>query len=221
MIGALTPTLASAHVHITSHLTRYGQSEIKAGPCGLAGGGIGSARYTYAPGDIITIEFDEFIDHPGHFRISFDDEGDDDFVDPLSFDDRYTNSTVLIDGIPDKAGGLYRVDVQLPDIECAYCTLQLVQVMTDKAPYGDGNDLYYNCVDLELVEGAEPTSTTGPTSSTESEAGVDAAGRGCQLGTASPLGLLGLLATFGWMCRPRARSGTSPSPARPVGSRGR
>ena len=48
---------------------------------------------------------------------------------------------------------LYLADyeqVTLPDVECERCTLQLIQVMTDKAPYGDGNDLYYQCADLAL-----------------------------------------------------------------------
>ena len=30
--------------------------------------------------------------------------------------------------------------------------LKLLQMMTDKAPYGDGNDLYYQCIDLVLSD---------------------------------------------------------------------
>jgi hypothetical protein len=54
---------------------------------------------------------------------------------------------------------VFSIDLTLPDLECDECTLQLAQIMTDKAPYVPGtNDLYYNCVDLVLPEPAPGTS---------------------------------------------------------------
>jgi hypothetical protein len=67
---------------------------------------------------------------------------------------------VLADRIPDAAVGLTRgaVTVTLPDLECAACTLQLIQVMTDKPPYDGLDDFYYQCADLVLTRtpGAPP-----------------------------------------------------------------
>ncbi len=94
----------------------------------------------------------ETIGHPGHFRIAFDPNGDGLFQDPSSFTDVSPRPGVLKDNIADKTGTqTYTEQVTLPDVECTKCTLQVVQIMTDKAPYGDGDDLYYQCADLILA----------------------------------------------------------------------
>lgn len=147
--------VASAHIAITSHEMRYSAFDIKEPPCGLAENEPGAVRYELEPGATLVLEWEETIDHPGHYRIAFDPDGDAGFVDPQGFDDLYTNDLVLYDGIEDHAGREgYAFEVTLPDVSCETCTLQLIQVMTDKPPWGDGDDLYYNCVDLRLVEGA-------------------------------------------------------------------
>src|SRR5690606_36725286 len=118
----------------------------KTGPCGRAGVGRGDVVTVFEPGQTITVVWKETIDHPSHYRISFDDDGEDDFVDPAGFNDFYTAPSVLLDDIDDSScGNAMRATITLPDIECESCTLQVVQVMYDKKPYGDGNDLYYQC----------------------------------------------------------------------------
>jgi MYXO-CTERM domain-containing protein len=154
----LAPLDAAAHIQITSHVPRHGPEFQKAPPCGLAGAeGPGSMVYTYKPGQPLTIAWHEFIDHPGHYRVSFDPEGDAGFVDPATADDFYNNDTVLLDNIPDEPGVHdYEVEITLPLVECDFCTIQVLQVMTDKPPFGDGNDIYYHCIDVRLVaEGSE------------------------------------------------------------------
>ncbi len=148
---------AHAHIEITSHTTRHGPDKQKRGPCGVEGSSRGETIYSYRHGETVTLEWYEFVDHPGHYRVAFDDAGDDDFADPISPDDRYTNATVLRDGIEDIPDvHTYEVDVELPDITCETCTIQIIQVMLDKPPYGDGNDLYYHCIDVRLVADGEP-----------------------------------------------------------------
>ncbi len=44
--------------------------------------------------------------------------------------------------------------ITLPNEPCPACTLQLIQVMQDKPPWGDGNDIYYQCADLVIEAGA-------------------------------------------------------------------
>jgi hypothetical protein len=120
---------------------------------------------TLDAGAEIEVVWDEYVDHPGHFRIAFDADGDDDFVDPACLAgcetrtpqiELYSNDAVLLDGIADTPrGGEGRATVTLPDIACERCTLQVIQVMYDKPPYAPGgNDLYYQCADLILRRAA-------------------------------------------------------------------
>lgn len=147
-------SVAVAHVRLLSLPSRYGDQQ-KQGPCGITSGERTANVTSFDPGATLTLRWNEFIEHPGHFRISFDADGDDDFVDPATADELNAAPSVLIDGIGDRAsGGDYEQDLTLPDLECERCTLQLIQVMTDKPPYGDGNDIYYQCADLVLRSSA-------------------------------------------------------------------
>jgi MYXO-CTERM domain-containing protein len=167
---ALFASHAGAHIDLTSPAPRHaGGTEQKVGPCGIAGSVRGPNITTYAPGETITVTWDETVPHPGHFRISFDEDGDDGFVNPATVDELNSAPTVLVDGIADKDGTQsYTQEVTLPNIECDNCTLQLIQVMSDKPPYDPtpaGNDIYFRCADLILGMGGSTTSTTGVTSS--------------------------------------------------------
>ena len=147
---------SSAHVVLTSHESRDGRAEIKDGPCGLEGSTRGDVVHTFQAGETITLVWNEFIAHPGWYRISFDADGQDDFADPANYEDLYTNDAVLVDNLfPHERSdvrGPWTYDLELPDTPCTNCTVQLVQMMTDKAPYVVGtNDLYFNCLDLVLT----------------------------------------------------------------------
>ncbi len=150
---------AQAHIRLTYPQPRYpapeqemGQQQ-KDGPCGVIGDSRVEERVTvFEPGETITVTFDETINHPGFFRISFDNDGQDAFQFPTSRDDVVDPPVlpVLVDDVTDKAGGSYSQEVTLPNMECETCTLQLIQVM--KA--GDGpfveDDIYYQCADIAL-----------------------------------------------------------------------
>lgn len=155
----LLPSLAHAHIGLDAPTSRYGPDALKPGPCGLSGGGRTANVTYYEPGETIEVRWNEYVDHPGHYRIAFDADGDDDFVDPAEMMELYSNNAVLRDGIADNGDGErdYVATVTLPDIECDNCTLQVIQVMYDKPPYETpGNDIYYQCADLVLIEGGEP-----------------------------------------------------------------
>jgi hypothetical protein len=151
VVGALWVS-GSAGAHITLLDPQPRTESQKVGPCGLANDPKPDAPVAvFEPGQTITVRWTETINHPGHFRISFDPDGQDDFVDPASFDDFNSAPSVLLDNIADTpSGGVSEVEVTLPTVTCERCTLQVVQVMTDKPPYGDGNDLYYQCADIAL-----------------------------------------------------------------------
>lgn len=162
--SALSSSSADAHIALTSPPPRH--EDQKSGPCGVATGDArGNQVTTFAPGETITVTWQETIGHPGHFRISFDPDGVDGLVDPKSFSDFDTAGTVLLDNITDKSGTqTYSEKVTLPNVECDTCTLQVIQVMTDKPPYGDGNDIYYQCADIVLSGGTRAERDSGPPS---------------------------------------------------------
>ncbi|MBA3549802.1 MAG: lytic polysaccharide monooxygenase [Nannocystis sp.] len=177
-----------AHILLTSPQPRT-ESQ-KQGPCGAgAADPRGPTVATFMPGETITVTWNEFINHPGHFRISLDEDGQDDFFEPKGFDDVSGGPGVLIDGIAHEDDGEYSVQVELPDVECDNCVLQIIQMMSDKPPYGDGNDLYYQCSDIAIVgnEGSTSgeTSTTGG-SATTGEPGSTAGESDEGGGTAKP-----------------------------------
>jgi MYXO-CTERM domain-containing protein len=149
-----TYLLVISHLMMSSPQNRY-DSEQKAGPCGRADG-VRTDRVTvFEPGQTITVVWDETVDHPSHYRISFDVDGHDDFVDPATMMEFNSNDAVLADNIPDDPSRHFEYQITLPDVECETCTLQVIQVMYDKPPYTiPGNDIYYNCADIALRQGA-------------------------------------------------------------------
>jgi uncharacterized protein (TIGR03382 family) len=120
---------------------------------------------------------------------------------------------VLADNLPDAAGGSFTKMIQLPNVECENCTLQLIQMMYDKAPYGDGNDIYFQCADISLRAGAppapggDPDPTPDPTPQPEDPTDDDmsndseepgAVTGGCST-SAQDTGFATLLAIVGWI----------------------
>jgi len=198
---ALAPVEAKAHLGLSAPASRYGPDTLKMGPCGVSGGERTEIVTYYEPGETIEVSWDEYIDHPGHYRIAFDEDGDDDFVDPATMMELYSNETVLLDGIDDKGPGErdYVATVTLPDLVCDNCTLQVIQVMYDKPPYTTpGNDIYYQCADLVLrVGGAPPDAGIEPGAQSST---------GCSVGVidgGGSAGLNGLLLL--WLARRLAR----------------
>lgn len=186
-----------------THKSRYGDGALKDGPCGLINGTRGTNVYTYAPGETITITLTEYVPHPSYFRIAFDDDGDDGFSDPISIlpidpsrgcpyalgvtndhcdaSDFYNTAAVLagMDNLDPHVsaayGAKYTWQVTLPDVECANCTLQVIQVMQDPfghGPYDNMGDVYHQCIDLVLTRSAD--AGVGMPSVDAGEAGADA-----------------------------------------------
>jgi MYXO-CTERM domain-containing protein len=160
-LAAALSLSATAHAHIQLMFPAQRNSEQKAGPCGKLGDARGTNITVLEPGAKITVTWDETVEHPGHFRIMLDEDGFE-FPDPTGYDD-FCDPTVvkmgihcLADNIADKpAMPAYAVEVQLPNIDCKNCTLQVIQVMSDKPPWGPagGNEMYYQCADIELTTG--------------------------------------------------------------------
>ena len=235
---------AAAHVQLVYPPARSGTAALpdfvnqKVGPCGIAGR---SANVTaLEPGATITVLFDELIDHPGEFRVAFDAAGEDDLLPPV-WDGTTWNTPssvhVLAEHVPDLAPGVRRgaVQVALPAIACATCTLQLMQIMTDKPPFNGADDFYTMCADLVLgtppvcgngvVEGVEAcddgntidgdgcsrscTIEQARAASPPSSPPSMSSG-GCGTGGAGPLGLVLAAAALARRRQGRGRSGETP-----------
>lgn len=169
--------VSSAHIDLTSPAPRHADDQQKVSPCGARGDARGETVTVFEPGETITVTWNETIDHPGHFRIMFDDDGFDDFPEPANENDLCepgVDKGCLLDGIADKKGGSYSAEVTLPDVECDNCTLQLIQVMTDRRPA----TLYYRCADLVLKSSDPGAATSAASSSASAGAGGGATGAG-------------------------------------------
>ncbi len=148
-IAAVLLLTATAEAHIALVFPPPRTAEQKAGPCGTAGSSRGTAM-SFQPGETVMVEWDETVDHPGHYRIAFDNAGTDAFQNPNNPDDNFPST--MVEPIADKAGGHYTQSITLPTTPCTDCTLQLMQIMTTAVPY---NSFYYQCADI-TIEG-DPT----------------------------------------------------------------
>jgi len=178
LIGALVvPGVADAHIHLTNPLSRTDlpMGDQKEQHCGVLNGTRTDRVTTYQPGQTITVTWQETINHPGHFRIAFQPNGDIFGIpeaglgaggypdkDLTGMTDTDNGSIVLKDMIAD---GTLQADITLPNMECSNCTLQFIQVMTDKPPYTRdlaSDDIYFNCADVVLSNSPPPDAGPGP-----------------------------------------------------------
>lgn len=203
-VGLVVPSVAAAHVTLTYPPPRTAMQKI--GPCGEAGSVRGTNVATLSPGATITVTWNETIQHPGHYRIAFDMDGQD-FTNPPSAttDTSSQSPNLVIDMIPDATTMGYSKQITLPNVTCTNCTLQLIQLMTDKPPYDPGtagDDIYYQCADITLAADAPDAGTPPdappagmPDSGTgsDSDAGVGGgfanpyANRGCSTSSSGSL----------------------------------
>jgi uncharacterized protein (TIGR03382 family) len=192
----LAPALVAAHVRITSPTQR--SDALKQRHCGATGSARANVQ-TMRPGSVMHLVWDEYVPHPGWYRISFQQNGDTFEIPPASTGpsslgasnyptedltgqtDPISGSRIIADRIQHPT---LSMDVTLPDVECNNCTLQLIQMMIDKPDYSiavGSDDIYFACVDLVL-------SATAPDAGPGGGGGVDGppdAGIGLSAGNVS------------------------------------
>jgi uncharacterized protein (TIGR03382 family) len=190
---ASSATIAHAHIKLTQPPGRTVNDPLgdpqKTEHCGDPATTRTTRVTTFKPGDTITVNWMETIQHPGYFRISFQPNGEGFRAPPASngpadgggasnyptenltgmVDPDGTNSMILMDRIAD---GMLSATVTLPNMECTNCTLQLIQVMTQTATYEFVNDVYFQCADITLAMDAPDAGATAA----DPDAGVDPGG---------------------------------------------
>jgi len=136
------PRGAAAHATLLTPKPRTPLT-LKTGPCG----GIPKtdAPLEVEAGSELEVVWQEYVDHPGFYRILYSSAGDADFVP-------------LLDNIPDRKPSsadpeTYSAVVRLPAEPSDEGTLLLIQVMMENPAQPR---LYYSCADLKLVSPASP-----------------------------------------------------------------
>ena len=229
-LSLAVPGVAAAHIHLVKPQSRTDLTtgDQKEQYCGVLNQVRNPARVTtYKPGEMITVDWMETINHTGWFRIAFQPNGDVFGIPPASngnagngtasnyptenrtgMVDAANGSIVLMDRVAD---GTATMQITLPMMECNNCTLQFIQVMTDKPPYTVdtlSDDIYFNCADITLSNNApdagmvgSPDAGVGSGSGSGSGSGGGEISGGCSTGNAT--GLLALLGLVGLRRRRR------------------
>lgn len=158
----------------------------KAGPCG------GDAKSAGTPSNIVgkavggqalKVRVLETVYHPGHYRIALAVNSRDELPpDPVTTTRDSPKGPwsvwAVVQSPPQKpvlADGLFphyarpsqpqtfETDVQLPNISCKKCTLQIVQWMAEHGFNNPGGYTYHHCSDLEVTaDPAKPLDTGWP-----------------------------------------------------------
>ncbi len=202
MLAAAWPTLAQAHILMTSPVPRQpGKDDNKMSPCGEGAGSAkpATAKHTFKPGETIPIEWTETTPHAGWFRIALDTTGQDSLTLPsmaeyAAFPNIPAPSTNTVQSgamwilsdhiIPHMSAAMNTkrmAMVTMPNVTCDNCTLQLIQVMTGRT-YSGG--FYFHCADIKLTDAGG----TGGTSGAGGAAAGGASGAGGAAGGASGQG---------------------------------
>ncbi|AKT39097.1 SCE4755 family polysaccharide monooxygenase-like protein [Chondromyces crocatus] len=181
-------TVSLAHIELVNPPPRHmGNAQQKDGPCGVANSPRGSTITEYQAGSTVTISWTETINHPGHYRLMFVEDGQA-FPNPPNGTTFCTAGQetspgngiwCLADNITDRdtsaqgADKNYSATVTLPNTTCNNCTLQLIQWMSEAAA---GRELYFKCSDVRLVADGAGGSGGDASSGAGGDGGVGGSG---------------------------------------------
>lgn len=192
-VVAALPTGTQAHFRLLEPASWLAQdargNPQKQAPCG----GAPDQELTNTIGKVVGgsqlhLRIEETVYHPGHYRVALAVNSREELpADPMTFErmtDRGPRSVwaviqsppqlpVIADGLfphytrPATPGPiLWEADVELPNIACARCTLQVVQFMADHGYNQPGGYSYHHCADLEItVDPDKPVTAGWPTMS--------------------------------------------------------
>lgn len=188
LLAGLSPVVAGAHFKLlapASWLVEDTRGDPqKLGPCGgtSANAGTPSGIVNAAQGGSkLNIKLMETIYHPGFYRVALAVKSRDELPpDPVAVTRESARGPWSVSGAiqsnpqaPVLADGLflhhakpaepYETDVQLPNINCEKCTLQIVQFMEDHAFNKDGGYTYHHCADVKITaDPAKPIDKAWP-----------------------------------------------------------
>jgi hypothetical protein len=184
-MAGILPVSADAHFVLLEPASWLIENKLgdpqKMGPCGgtLADAGTPSNLMSEARGgQKLHIKVQESIFHPGHYRIALAVNSRAELPPDPEVATRETEkgprsvSTVIQNPVrpPVLADGLWahttrptepwETDIELPNISCAKCTLQIVEFMAEHPGVREGGFSYHHCADLKITaDPAKPIDT--------------------------------------------------------------
>ena len=176
-----TPAAVQAHFVLQAPASWIQENAIgdpqKLGPCGGVTGDPGTrtgAVTDVVGGSVLHVSIHQTVYHPGHFRIALavldraELPADPEAVTrpgphgPISVSGRvdpHPSPPVLVDNLWEQhqpvSNRLSATDLRLPNIDCAHCTLQIIQFMEEHDENKDGRFTYHHCADLRIT--SDPT----------------------------------------------------------------
>ena len=176
LLAGLAPAFANAHFKLlepASWLVEDTRGDPqKLGPCGGTSANAGTPTGVVGAatgGSKLHIKLQETIYHPGFYRVSLAVKSREELPPDPVVVTRDTEKgpwsisaaiqsapqrPVLADGLflhKAKPADPYETDVQLPNINCEKCTLQVVQFMEEHGYNKDGGYTYHHCADLKIT----------------------------------------------------------------------
>jgi len=217
-MGLLAPARSQAHFTLDAPPAWMSQdatgSPQKKGPCGDEGGGTATNIVTsFQAGETITLKWTERVAHDGWYRIALSYNNRTDLTDPPYAINAAGNSTdagienpvmapVLADGLfPHTAASItipkaYSYDLKLPQMSCAKCTLQVIQIMLNHPNNGGNGYTYHHCADISIGPGDGGASAVLDAGSTDATLG-GSSGAGSSGGSSSSGGSNGASSSGG------------------------
>jgi len=175
-LGVILAPFAEAHFRLLEPQSWLVENNLgdpqKLGPCGGTSANSGTPTNAVTKmqgGQKLHIKVQETIFHPGHYRVALavhsraelppDPEVTtrDTGRGPWSVSALIQNSVrlpVLADGLfvhTTRQTGPFETDIQLPNITCDKCTLQIVEFMAEHGLNPDGGYSYHHCADLQIT----------------------------------------------------------------------
>ena len=175
-VVAMVAPFASAHFHLLepqSWLVEATNGDPqKLGPCGgtTANAGMPSGIVNQVRGgQKLHIKLQETVFHPGHYRVALAVNSRDELpADPQAVTrdgDKGPQSVsapiqnppkipVLADGLfvhTTRSADPFETDVQIPNINCPKCTLQIVEFMAEHGYNNPGGYIYHHCAEFQIT----------------------------------------------------------------------
>lgn len=171
---ALTAAAADAHFKLLEPASWIEEDDRgdpqKLAPCGgtIADPGVRTGVITEVQGgQMLKIVVDETIYHPGHFRIALARRANWLPADPVAtlkqgergpVSDQAEIATnpeppVLIDGLwphNERFTGIRETEIEIPNIDCDGCFLQVIQFMAEHPGVREGDFSYHHCAMLNI-----------------------------------------------------------------------
>ena len=186
LLVATVPATVRAHFRLLEPASWIVENERgdpqKAGPCGGTNTDWGKPTYVVGKvtgGQKLHIKVQETIYHPGHYRVALAVNSPTELPpDPEATTTNTPNGPrsvsaviqaplqipLLADGLwvhHEKVDTPWETDVQLPNISCKRCTLQVVQFMEEHGANNPGNFTYHHCAELQITPDARKPLDSG------------------------------------------------------------